>query len=176
MFSHFKIAQKTTAVKSEELAYTSPSTAENQNVSENIYARDPTTADPKIKAISLNPGSVLLLISILRTRCVMVQKRKRIVNALARPDREFTNRATISLLFPASKVNIRPTSRKKGAPGGCPTSSLYDAAINSPQSQKLAVGSSVDKYVNAATTKMIHPIRILRVEYFFIGFNSFVNK
>ncbi len=35
IFSHFKIAQKTTAVKKEEVAYTSPSTAENQNESEN---------------------------------------------------------------------------------------------------------------------------------------------
>ncbi len=29
---------------------------------------------------------------------------------------------------------------KKGAPGGWPTSNLYAEEINSPQSQKLAVG------------------------------------
>jgi hypothetical protein len=34
-------------------------------------------------------------------------------------------------------------SMKKGAPGGCPTSSLYPVVINSGQSQKLAVGSMV---------------------------------
>ena len=36
MFSHFKIAQNTTAVHKEDIAYTSVSTAENQKVSENV--------------------------------------------------------------------------------------------------------------------------------------------
>ena len=34
--SHLRISQKTTAVKSDDEAYTSPSTAENQNVSLNV--------------------------------------------------------------------------------------------------------------------------------------------
>ena len=34
--SHFRISQNTTAVNSDEKAYTSPSTAENQNVSLNV--------------------------------------------------------------------------------------------------------------------------------------------
>ena len=34
--SHLSIAQMTTAVNSDESAYTSPSTAENQNVSVNV--------------------------------------------------------------------------------------------------------------------------------------------
>ena len=40
-FSHFSIAQKTIAVNKEEVAYTSPSPAENQKVSENIKANAP---------------------------------------------------------------------------------------------------------------------------------------
>ena len=37
-----------------------------------------------------------------------------------------------------------PKSINNGAPGGWPTSNLYDVAINSPQSQKLDVGSIVE--------------------------------
>jgi hypothetical protein len=39
----------------------------------------------------------------------------------------------------------RAKSWKTGFPGGCPTSSLYDEAMNSPQSQKDAVGSIVNR-------------------------------
>ncbi len=35
-FSHLRMAQKTTAVKSDEVEYTSASTAENQKESENV--------------------------------------------------------------------------------------------------------------------------------------------
>ena len=45
---HFVMAQKTIAVTSEDIAYTSPSTAENQNVSLNVYASAPTAPDPKM--------------------------------------------------------------------------------------------------------------------------------
>ena len=38
---------------------------------------------------------------------------------------------------------VKPEDVYKRQPGGCPTSSLYDVAINSLQSQKLAVGSIV---------------------------------
>jgi hypothetical protein len=53
----------------------------------------------------------------------------------------FTARAAFS--GDANIVKKRATSWKTGFPGGCPTSSLYDDAINSPQSQKLVVGSMV---------------------------------
>ncbi len=55
----------------------------------------------------------------------------------------FTNLAAL----PASpnRVAIRPIIIKNGAPGGCPTSSLKEVVINSPQSQKLTVGSMVIK-------------------------------
>ena len=45
---HFVIAQNTRAVTRDDIAYTSPSTAENQNVSLKQYARAPTAPDPKI--------------------------------------------------------------------------------------------------------------------------------
>jgi hypothetical protein len=73
----------------------------------------------------------------------MVQKRNSIVNELARAERTLIILAIFSTLPPAKSEKNRPSNRKKGAPGGCPTSSLKEAAINSPQSQKLAVGSIV---------------------------------
>ena len=44
-----------------------------------------------------------------------------------------------------SMVKMRAKSWNTGFPGGCPTSSLYDDAINSPQSQKEADGSMVSR-------------------------------
>ena len=75
----------------------------------------------------------------------MVQNRKRIVKALARSDNIFMVNATFVTSFPAKRVKNRPRSIKNGAPGGCPTSSLKAVAMNSPQSQKLAVGSMVSR-------------------------------
>ena len=50
--SHFNAAQNTMAVKNDDTPYTSPSTAENQNESENVYARAPTNpANPSLKTI-----------------------------------------------------------------------------------------------------------------------------
>jgi hypothetical protein len=40
--------------------------------------------------------------------------------------------------------------------------------MNSPQSQKLAVGSMVERYTKAATAKMTQPAIILMVLKFFI--------
>lgn len=40
---------------------------------------------------------------------------------------------------------ILPNSRKRGAPGGWVTSNSFEQAINSPQSQKLAVGATVNR-------------------------------
>jgi hypothetical protein len=44
---------------------------------------------------------------------------------------------------PANIEKKRANSWNTGFPGGCPTSSLYEEAMNSPQSQKEAVGSIV---------------------------------
>lgn len=73
----------------------------------------------------------------------MVQNKNKIVNELLRAEREFANTAAVAGV--AKIIKNRARSMKKGAPGGWPTSSLYAEAMNSPQSQKLAVGSMVDR-------------------------------
>ena len=45
----------------------------------------------------------------------------------------------------ANMVAMRAMSMKSGAPGGCPTSSLYDVAMNSAQSHRLDEGSIVSR-------------------------------
>src|SRR5690606_16995252 len=89
------------------------------------------------------------------------QNRNMIVNALARADIAFMVSATLDG-SPANNVEKRPSNKKKGAPGGCPTSSLYAEEINSPQSQKLVVGSMVRMYTTAETTKASHPNRLFK--------------
>ncbi len=74
----------------------------------------------------------------------MVQKRNKIVNALAKADIELTIFAAFSAP-PPNKMKNRPSNIKNGAPGGWPTSNLKDVVMNSPQSQKLTVGSIVSK-------------------------------
>jgi hypothetical protein len=64
----------------------------------------------------------------------MVQKRNRIVNALASADIAFTIAATFDTSPPANRVKNRARTIKTGLPGGCPTSSLNAEAMNSPQS------------------------------------------
>ena len=61
--------------------------------------------------------------------------------------------ATAACMLSENIVKKRANSWNTGFPGGWPTSSLYDEAMNSPQSQKDAVGSIVIRYVTAATTK-----------------------
>ena len=87
----------------------------------------------------------------------MVQNRKRMVKALASADNTFIVFATASTLLPANRVKNLPRIMKNGAPGGCPTSNLKAVAINSPQSQKEAVGSIVRRYVIAAIRKTNQP-------------------
>ncbi len=90
----------------------------------------------------------------------MVQNKNKIVNALAIAESIFTILAAFSG-EPANRVNIRPNIIKNGAPGGCPTSKRYAEAINSPQSQKLVVGSIVKRYTIAAIRKAIQPNKLL---------------
>ena len=61
--------------------------------------------------------------------------------------------STAACMLSPKRVKMRAISWKVGFPGGWPTSSLYDDAMNSPQSQKEAVGSIVERYVKADTTK-----------------------
>jgi hypothetical protein len=80
------------------------------------------------------------------------------VNALAKPDIALTIMAALVTSPPAKKVKNRDMIINIGAPGGCPTCSLYAEAINSPQSQKLVVGSMVKRYTIAAIRKITHPL------------------
>lgn len=59
---------------------------------------------------------------------------------------------TAACILSPNRVKKRATSWNIGFPGGCPTSSLYDDAMNSPQSQNEAVGSMVSRYVTADIT------------------------
>ena len=54
--------------------------------------------------------------------CVMLQKRKRMVKALAKALRQFTATGTYSVDTKA--LATRASNMNKGAPGGWPTSSL----------------------------------------------------
>ena len=78
------------------------------------------------------------------TRCTMVQYKNSIVAALDKADNELTITAAL-LGSDAKSVKKRPSIIKVGAPGGCPTSSLNELVMNSPQSHQLAVGSMVKK-------------------------------
>ena len=49
------MSQNTTAVNREDIAYTSPSTAENQNVSEKAYTSAPTRPEPKMATACATP-------------------------------------------------------------------------------------------------------------------------
>jgi len=53
--------------------------------------------------------------------------------------------ATAACSGPVNIVANLAKSWNTGFPGGCPTSSLYDDAMNSPQSQNDAVGSIVKR-------------------------------
>ena len=88
-------------------------------------------------------------------------------NAESMADMIFTHNATCvgSLVNCVKKL---PVSMKKGAPGGCPTSNFEAVVINSGQSQKLAVGSTVMQYVHAAIAKANQPIRSFTKRYCFI--------
>ena len=85
-FSHFVISQTTNAMNIDAIEYTSPSTAEYQKVSEKVNASEPITPENSTEIISAGLSSSISLFKILRTKCVMVQKRNKIVNALNSAD------------------------------------------------------------------------------------------
>ena len=86
----------------------------------------------------------------------------KIVKALEKTDIMLT----INAMCLSSVANIAkkaPIIWNKGAPGGCPTSSLAAVAIYSPQSQKLIVGSTVSVYVTNAITNVSQPIIVFHL-------------
>ena len=80
----------------------------------------------------------------------------------------FTQKATLVKSEPANNENILPSNKNKGAPGGCGTWSLKAQAINSPQSQKEAVGSTVVVKTNKEMAKTTQPVRSLILLKLFI--------
>ncbi len=100
------IAQNTSAVNSDDIAYTSPSTALNQNVSENVYASAPTAPEAIIAiACPFVISSVPFVISsevekslftTLLAKNTIVRYRKKMVSALRIPFMAFTATAALS--------------------------------------------------------------------------------
>jgi hypothetical protein len=78
--------------------------------------------------------------------------------ALQRAENAFIIRAAFEASLPANRVAIRPIIRNKGAPGGWPTCNLKAERMNSPQSQKLTVGSIVKRYTTAEKRNINHPV------------------
>ncbi len=85
----------------------------------------------------------LLLSEIFFTNNVIDQNIKRMVAELDSADKRLIQTATSS--GAAKKEESLPNTMNNGAPGGCPTSSLYAAVMYSPQSHKLTVSSRVMK-------------------------------
>ena len=103
------MAQNVMAVISDDIAYTSPSTALNQNESVKVYANAPI-ADAANTA-QFSPQIFCASIEI-------VQNRNKIVKLEQRHDMMFIIIATLVTSPKANKVKKRPMSWKVGAPGG----------------------------------------------------------
>ena len=114
---HLVIAQNTRAVKRDDMAYTSPSTAENQNVSLNVYARAPTAPDPKM-AIAFATGYVPSSdgFTSLFAKNTMVRYRKNMVRAEHMAFMALT--ATAACMLSVNIVKKRANSWNTGFPGG----------------------------------------------------------
>ena len=152
------MAQNTSAVNRLDNAYTSPSTALNQNESLNVYAKAPMAPAPNT-ATAAPPSGWSWPVSRL-AKCVMLQKRNKIVNELLSTDNPLAAIAADSGFI--GIIRKRANNMKNGAPGGWPTSSLYAEAMNSPQSQKLAVGSTVKKYTSVAKAHTAQPVTLFK--------------
>ena len=75
------MAQNTKAVKNEDIAYTSASTAENQMESEKVQTSPPTNPAPITAIICPAFNISSALINIFLAKCVIDQKRNSTVNA-----------------------------------------------------------------------------------------------
>src|SRR5690606_1278917 len=91
----------------------------------------------------------------------MVQNRNMMVRPLDNALIKFTARAAFCGLSPNKMIKNLPKRTNKGAPGGWGICSLYAVDINSPQSQRLPVGSIVITYTVVAISPIIHPAILL---------------
>ena len=112
------MAQNTRAVNNDDVAYTSASTAENQNVSEKAYARAPVSPAAIIAIVCPNFGSEPDDAIIFFARWVMVQKRNIIVNALARADMIFDVEGYFAETSETKRLKNLASIINIGAPGG----------------------------------------------------------
>ena len=105
----------------------------------------------------------------LLTKNTMVRYRKKIVRA----EQMALIELTITAAFEAEVniVNNLAMIWNTGFPGGWPTSSLYEDAMNSPQSQKDAVGSIVERYVNAEIRNTAAAVRRFHCLNFLLSIN-----
>ena len=122
--SHLNAAQTTMAVKKDDIAYTSASTAENQKLSEKVYTKAPINPDNKSIMLSGLVNESKVLFKIFRPMRTIVQCKNKIVRALDTTDIIFTQKATRLTSPRANKENMRPINKKRGAPGGCGTCNL----------------------------------------------------
>ena len=99
----------------------------------------------------------------------MVWCKKKIVKALLITETMLTINATFDKSPKANFEKKFPIKMNNGAPGECATCIFIDAAINSPQSQKLTVGATVMEYVINEIKKTIHPIMVFNL-LLFMGF------
>ena len=122
--SHLNAAQTTMAVKKEDIAYTSASTAENQKLSEKVYTKAPINPDNNRIMLSDLVNESKVLFKILRPMRTIVQCKNKMVKALDTTDIIFTQKATRLTSPRANNENMRPINKKSGAPGGCGTCNL----------------------------------------------------
>jgi hypothetical protein len=123
-------------VQNDENAYTSDSTAENQNESLTAKTRDPTTPDP-IMATPLPiamPSLLRLGENIRLAIIIMVSESNPTVSAEKMP-LSILHASEIYSLLGEKSVATFDANIHTGLPGGCPDSSLYAATIYSGQSQ-----------------------------------------
>ena len=115
--SHFKMAQKTTAVQNDERANTMVSTAENQKVSVNVKVKAPTRPPPIIRMSLVVSGTSSFLSNNFFARAVMVQKRNMMVAPLARAEPILVKKGTL-VLSPIEKSEKNfPSIANRGYPG-----------------------------------------------------------
>src|SRR5690606_34387005 len=139
--SHLHPNQTMMAVKSEAMAYTSPSTAENQKESLNMNTDAPTIPLPnaiidcdldKETLCASGAGSPTLVEkNILRIKCVIVQKRNIMVSALQIADMELIASAYLLPSPNANPAHTAPISWKSAAPGACVTPNLAEETMYS---------------------------------------------
>ena len=88
-----------------------------------MYANDPTRALPKTTIFCSSVNLLLVFVDIFFDNAVIVQNKNKIAKALHIADIMLIINATL-FVSRAKRLKNLPRSWKKGAPGGCPTSSL----------------------------------------------------